>query len=142
MAAGDCTLQNHEYGRQLRLEFVPNALEQARAAASWLCGNPKPNRSVPWFWSDQYDIKLQMVGLSQGYDHCVLRGSPLTRSFCAFYLKGNRVLALDAVNRPGDFMLMRRALAQPLTVEPGCLSDESVTLKELLAVHAVCTGKP
>lgn len=142
-AAGDCTLQHHAlYGRTLRLESVPNALEQARAAASWLCGKPKPNRSVPWFWSDQYELKLQMVGLSQGYDRCVLRGSPQARSFCAFYLQGNRVLALDAVNRPGDFMAVRRALAQPLTVQPDRLSDESIPLKDLLTTPALATGNP
>jgi 3-phenylpropionate/trans-cinnamate dioxygenase ferredoxin reductase component len=143
MAAGDCTLQQHAlYGRQLRLESVPNALEQARAAASWLCGKPKPNRSVPWFWSDQYELKLQMAGLSQGYDRCVLRGSVAARSFCAFYLQGDRVLAVDAVNRPGDFMLVRRALAQPLQVDPDSLADETILLKDLLAASAAITGKP
>ena len=143
VAAGDCTLQQHAlYGRPLRLESVPNALEQARAAASWLCGKPKPNRSVPWFWSDQYELKLQMAGLSQGYDRCVLRGSLAARSFCAFYLQGNRVLAVDAVNRPGDFMLVRRALAQPLHADPDRLADESMALKDLLAVPAAITGKP
>ena len=76
VAAGDNTLQYHAlYGRKVRLESVPNALEQARAAASWLCGKPKPNHSVPWFWSDQYDLKLQMAGLSQGHDRCVLRAA-------------------------------------------------------------------
>ncbi|MDP2324136.1 MAG: oxidoreductase C-terminal domain-containing protein, partial [Gammaproteobacteria bacterium] len=94
-----------------------------------------------WFWSDQYDLKLQMAGLSQGYDRCVLRGNPQTRSFCAFYLQGSRLLAVDAVNRPGDFMLVRRALAQPLTVDPDRLSDESVPLKDLLVAPAAATGK-
>lgn len=132
VAAGDCTLQYHAlYDRELRLESVPNALEQARAAASWLCGKPKPNRSVPWFWSDQYDLKLQMAGLSQGHDRCVLRGDPATRSFCAFYLQGQRLLAIDAVNRPGDFMLTRRALAQSVVIDPGRLADEGVPLKEI-----------
>lgn len=136
VAAGDCTLQHHAlYDRELRIESVPNALEQARAAASWLCGKPKPNRSVPWFWSDQYELKLQMAGLSQGYDQCVIRGNPDTRSFCAFYLKGARLLAIDAVNRPGDFMLTRRALAQPLTIDVERLADEKVSLKELF-LHA------
>ena len=143
VAAGDCTLQQHPlYSRQVRLESVPNALEQARAAASWLCGKPKPNRSVPWFWSDQYELKLQIAGLSQGYDRCVLRGSLAARSFCAFYLQGNRVLAVDAVNRPGDFMLVRRALVQPLQVDSVCLADETMALKDLLAAPAMLTGKP
>jgi 3-phenylpropionate/trans-cinnamate dioxygenase ferredoxin reductase subunit len=143
VAAGDCTLQHHAlYDRQLRLESVPNALEQARAAAAWLCGKPKPNRSVPWFWSDQYDLKLQMAGLSQGHDRCVMRGSPEARSFCAFYLQGPRVLAVDAVNRPGDFMLVRRALAQTPAVDVDRLSDESIPLKDLLAGSIAVTGKP
>ncbi len=144
LAAGDCTLHHSAlYGRQLRLESVPNALEQARAAAGWLGGKPKPYRSVPWFWSDQYDLKLQMAGLSQGYDRCVLRGDPGKKSFSAFYLQGDRVLAVDAVNRPADFMLAKRLLASPLHVQAD-LSDEAVPLKELLAapLAAPNTGNP
>lgn len=137
VAAGDCTLFTHPlYGRQMRIESVPSALEQARAAAGWLCGKPKPYASVPWFWSDQYDLKLQMVGLSQGYDQCVIRGSLEGHSFCAFYLQGDRLLALDAVNRPGDFMAVRRALAKPVRVDAQRLADESVPLKDLLAASA------
>lgn len=134
LAAGDCTLQfSSLYGRELRLESVPNALEQARAAAAWLGGKPKPNRAVPWFWSDQYELKLQMAGLSQGHDRCMLRGDPATRSFCAFYLVGERLLAVDAVNRPADFMQARRALAQPCIVDADALGDEAVSLKALFA---------
>jgi len=144
VAAGDNTLQHHAlYGREVRLESVPNALEQARAAASWLCGKPKPNHSVPWFWSDQYDLKLQMAGLSQGHDRCVLRGDPATRSFCAFYLQGERLLAIDAVNRPGDFMQARRALAHPVLVDAEQLGDEALPLKEIfLNASAQIQGKP
>lgn len=143
MAAGDCTLQHHALAdRELRLESVPNALEQARAAASWLCGKPKPNRSVPWFWSDQYELKLQMAGLSQGHDRCVLRGDPRKRSFCAFYLHASRLLAVDAVNRPGEFMLARRALAQPVHIDAERLADEAVPLKDVLAGSETVTGKP
>jgi 3-phenylpropionate/trans-cinnamate dioxygenase ferredoxin reductase subunit len=133
VAAGDCTLQLHAlYDRTVRLESVPNALEQARAAASWLAGKPKPNRTVPWFWSDQYDLKLQMAGLSQGYEQCVLRGDPASRSFSAFYLRQGRLLAVDAINRPGDFMLARRALSQAAVVEASALADEKSALKDLL----------
>jgi 3-phenylpropionate/trans-cinnamate dioxygenase ferredoxin reductase subunit len=133
-AAGDCTRYVHAlYGREVRIESVPNALEQARAIAGWLCGKPKPNRAVPWFWSDQYDLKLQMAGLSQGHDRCVLRGDPAARSFCAFYLQGDRLLAVDAVNRPAEFMAVRRALAQPLVVDAAQLADEAVPLKDQLA---------
>ena len=144
VAAGDNTLQHHAlYDRVLRLESVPNALEQARAAASWLCGKTKPNRGVPWFWSDQYDLKLQMAGLSQGHDRCVLRGDPATRSFCAFYLKGERLLAIDAVNRPGDFMQAKRALAQPMAVDAIHLADEGLLLKEIFQGQSASdTGKP
>lgn len=142
VAAGDCTVQHHAlYGRLLRLESVPNALEQARAAASWLAGHPKPNRSVPWFWSDQYDLKLQMAGLPQGHDRCVLRGDPASRSFCAFYLQGERLLAVDAVNRPADFMAVRRALASAPHLPQQALADESVPLKDVLA-GAAATAQP
>ena len=136
-AAGDCTLYTHPmYGREVRIESVPNALEQARAVAGSLCGKPKPYTAIPWFWSDQYDLKLQMAGLSHGHDLCVLRGDPSSRSFCAFYLKGNRLLAIDAVNRPADFMLTRRAMARPQRVDPARLGDESHPLKEQLLIAA------
>lgn len=134
VAAGDCTSQSHPvYRRRMRLESVPNALEQARAAAAWLAGKPRPVASAPWFWSDQYDLKLQMAGLSAGHDRCVLRGDPAQRSFCAFYLKEGRLLAVDAVNRAAEFMLARRALAQPVVLDPERLADEGVALKALLA---------
>lgn len=135
VAAGDCTVHHSPlYNRSIRLESVPNALEQARAAAAWLCGKGKPHHGVPWFWSDQYDLKLQMVGLSQGYDRCVLRGDTATRSFCAFYLQGERLLAVDAVNRPAEFMVAKRALAKPVILPPELdLADESLALKDLLA---------
>ncbi|MBB1600534.1 NAD(P)/FAD-dependent oxidoreductase [Variovorax sp. UMC13] len=132
-AAGDCTAHHSAlYGRCIRLESVPNALEQARAAASALCGKPKPNRAVPWFWSDQYDLKLQMVGLSQGHDSCVLRGDPASRRFIAFYLQAGRVIAADAVNRPADFMLAKRLVAAGVKAEVAALGDDAVPLKELL----------
>lgn len=133
VAAGDCTVhQSPLYNRGTRLESVPNALEQARAAAAWLCGKPKANHGVPWFWSDQYDLKLQMVGLSQGYDRCVVRGDMATRSFCAFYLQGDRLLAVDAVNRPAEFMLAKRALAKPVILPAELdLADETHALKDV-----------
>ena len=132
-AAGDCTAHHSAlYNRRIRLESVPNALEQARAAASALCGKPKPNHAVPWFWSDQYDLKLQMVGLSQGHEACVLRGDPASRRFIAFYLKKGVVIAADAVNRPADFMLAKRLVAAGVAVEASVLGDESVSLKDCL----------
>lgn len=146
VAAGDCTLQHQAaWDLHLRIESVPNALEQARAAASWLCGTPRPHRAVPWFWSDQYDLKLQMAGLSQGYGQCVLRGDPASRSFCAFYLREGRLRAVDAVNRPGDFALARRALVQQPLLDAGRLADTGITLQSLLAPSPAPTahaGKP
>lgn len=139
VAAGDCTVQHVTlYGRQVRLESVPNALEQARSAAALICGHAKPNHSVPWFWSDQYDLKLQLAGLSQGHDRCVVRGQAEQRSFCIFYLLGTRLLAGDVVNRPADFMLVKRALISPqaLDVDAAALADESVPLKATLAPKA------
>ena len=132
-AAGDCTNHpNDRLGRRLRLESVPNALEQARTAAAAICGQLKPYHVIPWFWSDQYELKLKMVGLSQGYDQLILRGSPDTDSFSAFYLKNGLTIAADTVNRAPEFMLAKRIIAERLLVAPEQLADDSVPLKSLL----------
>ncbi len=133
VAAGDCT--NHEnvfLGRRVRLESVPNALEQARVAASTILGNPRPYDAVPWFWSDQFDLKLQMVGLSQGYDTLVIRGDLNANSFMAFYLKDGVMISADAVNRPAEFMMAKRMVAARMLVDAGRLRDEATPLKTLL----------
>jgi len=133
LAAGDCAQHmNHFLGRAVRLESVPGAQEQARTAALTICGRPAPHAAVPWFWSDQYDLKLQMVGLSQGYDRLVLRGDPEQESFCAFYLKDGRVLSVDAVNRPQEFGVAKRLVAERRVVDAAVLADEGVALKSLL----------
>lgn len=132
VAAGDCT--NHPSvfcGRRIRLESVPNAVEQARVAAAYLAGKPRVYDSVPWFWSDQYDLKLQMTGLSQGYDQFVLRGAMENKSFAAFYLKQGRLIACDAVNRAQEFMIAKRMVAACKPFDPVALADESVPLKTL-----------
>ncbi|WP_372656669.1 NAD(P)/FAD-dependent oxidoreductase [Hydrogenophaga sp.] len=140
-SAGDCTVHDSAlYGRRVRLESVPNALEQARAAAGWLCDKPRPNHAVPWFWSDQYDLKLQMTGLADGHDACVVRGSLVERSFCAFYLRAGRVIAVDAVNRPADFMLAKKAVAAGACADPQALADTSIALKDLLALASPSLG--
>lgn len=136
-AAGDCT--NHPnalLGRRLRLESVPNALEQSRVAAANMAGKAKTYASVPWFWSDQYELKLKMVGLSEGFERLVLRGDPATDSFSAFYLKGDKVLAADTVNRPQDFIAAKRLVAEGIAVTDAQLADDSRPLKELLPVPA------
>lgn len=137
LAAGDCTQHpNAFFGRRLRLESVQNALEQGRAAAATLASKPAAYDAVPWFWSDQYDLKLQMVGLSAGHDRCVLRGDPAGRAFVAFYLKDGRLLAADAISRPAEFMLAKKLVAARGILDAAALADESVPLKSLLPAGA------
>jgi 3-phenylpropionate/trans-cinnamate dioxygenase ferredoxin reductase component len=133
-AIGDCATHAHHgfLRRKIRLESVPNALEQARAAAASITLRPIPAAPPPWFWSDQHDLKLQMVGLSEGYDELAIRGSMESSSFIAFYLKDGVVVAADAVNRPGDFMAAKRLTAERTNIAPARLADESLPLKALL----------
>jgi 3-phenylpropionate/trans-cinnamate dioxygenase ferredoxin reductase subunit len=133
LAIGDCA--NHPcpfLGRRVRLESVPNALEQARVAADTVVGKLVPYAAVPWFWSDQYDLKLQAVGLADGHDQVVLRGSFEARSFLVFYLRQGVVIAADAVNRPGEFLMARRLVGAVVRAEAGVLADPAVALKSLL----------
>ncbi len=132
LAAGDCTYHyNPIYDRHLRLESVQNATDQSRVAANTICGKLEPYRALPWFWSDQYDLKLQIAGLSQGFDQVVLRGSTETgRSFAAFYYKEGRLIAVDAINRPKEFMACKRALAEQKTANPELVADESVDIQD------------
>ncbi|WP_321884671.1 NAD(P)/FAD-dependent oxidoreductase [Paraburkholderia bannensis] len=131
-AIGDCTRHfNPLYARWLRLESVQNANDQARAAALALCGKPEAYRALPWFWSDQFDLKLQIAGLSEGFDDVVVRGDPRgTRSFAAFYYREGRLIAVDAVNRPKEFMLGKRALSAQQSADPQRIADESIDIKD------------
>jgi 3-phenylpropionate/trans-cinnamate dioxygenase ferredoxin reductase component len=133
-AIGDCAMHAHHgfLRRKIRLESVPNALEQARVAAASITGRPIPAAAAPWFWSDQYDLKLQMVGFSDGYEELAIRGSMETSSFIAFYLKEGRVIAADSVNRLGEFMAAKRIVGERMEIPPTRLADESVPLKSLL----------
>tara|TARA_R110000787_G_scaffold57455_16_gene131276 strand:- start:78 stop:1313 length:1236 start_codon:yes stop_codon:yes gene_type:complete len=132
-SAGDCTNHPSDFlGRRVRLESVQNAMEQGRVAADNMLGATTPYANVPWFWSDQYDLKLQMVGMSQGYDQVVLRGDPAGRSFGAFYLKQGQIIAADMVSRMKEFMVAKKFVAAKLSLDPAALSDESVDLKSLL----------
>lgn len=131
-AVGDCTFHpNAVLGRSLRLESVHNALEQAKTAASNICGEEATYAQVPWFWSDQYDLKLQIVGLSQGYDEVVMRGDPLTRSFACLYLRDGQLIAVDAVNNPKDFMQSKALIANRARIDPRQLANTEVALKDL-----------
>jgi 3-phenylpropionate/trans-cinnamate dioxygenase ferredoxin reductase subunit len=133
-AIGDCAMHAcHGFlRRRIRLESVPNALEQARAAAASIAGRPIAAAAAPWFWSDQYDLKLQMVGLSEGYDGLAIRGGTEKLSFIAFYLKEGIVIAADSINRPGEFMAAKRIVGERRAISPALLADESVSLKKLL----------
>ena len=129
VAAGDCT--NHPsllYAGRVRLESVQNAIDQAKTAALSLLGEKQPYDTVPWFWSDQYDVKLQIAGLSRHHDRVVLRGDPATKSFAAFYLDGDRLLAVDAINSPREFMLGKRLIGQRQTVPAEVLADPGADL--------------
>ncbi len=131
-AAGDCT--NHpsvHYGRRVRLESVDNAVEQGKTAAANMCGRLARHEHVPWFWSDQYDVKLQIAGLSDGYDQAVVRGNPDSGSFALYYLGRGELLAVDAVNSPRDFMTGKRWIAERKRPDVAKLCDTTVDLKTL-----------
>jgi 3-phenylpropionate/trans-cinnamate dioxygenase ferredoxin reductase subunit len=132
VAAGDCTNHyNPIYQRKLRLESVQNATDQAKIAAKSICGKPEAYSALPWFWSDQYDLKLQIAGLSQGFDEVIIRGdSKQGRSFAAFYFCEGRFIAVDAINRPKEFMMSKRALTAGQNVDPLMLPDDSIDIKD------------
>jgi len=134
VAAGDCTNHpNPMLKTRLRLESVPNATEQAKAAAASICGIEKQYAELPWFWSDQYDVKLQIAGMNQGYTDAVIRGDSGSSSFSVFYLKDNLILAADCINRPKDFMLAKKLIMQGKPTEAAALADETTELKTLMA---------
>ncbi len=131
-AVGDCTFHpNALLGRSLRLESVHNALEQAKTAAANICGVDIHYEQIPWFWSDQYDVKLQIAGLSQGYDQVVMRGDPESGSFSCLYLCEGRLIAVDAINRPKDFIQSKALIAAGARIPPDQLADIAVDLKNM-----------
>jgi len=128
-AAGDCT--NHPnalLGRRLRLESVQNAVDQARVAAANLCGKQQAYAELPWFWSNQYDLRLQIAGLSQDYDELVLRGSPAARTFSVLYLRAGKLVAADTVSAPRDHLALRKLIAGGGDVDVTRLSDVSAPI--------------
>jgi 3-phenylpropionate/trans-cinnamate dioxygenase ferredoxin reductase subunit len=110
---------------------VDNAVEQAKTASANICGKPARHEHIPWFWSDQYDVKLQIAGLSEGYDRTVLRGDPANGSFALYYFAGDELLAVDAINSMRDFMTGKKWLAERKRPDPSLLSDTTVDLKTL-----------
>lgn len=133
-AAGDCAArQLVHYGRKGRLESVHNAIEQGKLAAAAIMGKPRPTEDCPWFWSDQYDLKLQIAGLSQGYDETVVRGDPAERKFAVFYLQNGKLIAVDAINSPPEFLASKKMIMTGARLAPATLSDTSQSMKEIAA---------
>jgi 3-phenylpropionate/trans-cinnamate dioxygenase ferredoxin reductase subunit len=133
-AVGDCSKYHSViYDRDIRLESIPNANGQARIAAAAICGEKVAYNEVPWFWSDQYDIKLQTAGLFDGYDEAVVRGDVAENKFSVFYLKAGRVLAVDAINSPMEFMIAKKLIVAKAVLQAEKIRDLSVKPKDLLA---------
>ncbi|MBP6012871.1 MAG: FAD-dependent oxidoreductase [Alphaproteobacteria bacterium] len=133
-AIGDCANLPCSYAPtgRVRLESVQNAIDQAKHAAAAICGKPKPYNEVPWFWSDQYDLKLQIAGLSTPDDQIVLRGDPASRSFAAFHLRAGVIVAVEAVSAAPEYMMGRRLIAARAKVAPERLADKAVPMKDMV----------
>lgn len=130
-ACGDCTATRLENGDFRRLESVQNAIEQAKSCAASIMNRERPFTAAPWFWSDQYDVKLQMVGTSQGHDHSVIRGDTNAYKCSIFYFAGERLIGIDSLNRPQDHMAGRRLLDEGMGLTPQQAADESFLLNQL-----------
>jgi 3-phenylpropionate/trans-cinnamate dioxygenase ferredoxin reductase subunit len=130
-AAGDCASHlNRQYGKHLRLESVDNAFEQGNTVALNLLGTPTPHDKLPWFWSDQFDLKLVIVGVSHGYDTTVMRGDPRTHSFSVCYLRAGELIAIDSINSPKDQMAARKLIAAHVRPNIAKLADAAIPLKD------------
>ncbi len=132
-AIGDCAAHANGFaeGSVIRLESVQNANDQAKTAVASILGDPQPYKATPWFWSNQYDLKLQTVGLSGGHDQTVLRGDLAQRSFSVLYLKGGKLIAVDAVNAMKDYVQARKLVEEGAVIAAEDLADTSRPLKEL-----------
>ncbi|HEX4532867.1 MAG TPA: FAD-dependent oxidoreductase [Rhizomicrobium sp.] len=130
-AAGDCTKHPAQHGKMVRLECVQNAIDQAKHAALAMLGKPTPYREVPWFWSDQYDLKLQIAGLAGRGDQIVVRGDPATRTFAAFHLAQGAVVAVEAVNAAPEYLIGRKLIAAGTRVAPERLADLAISMKNM-----------
>ena len=132
-AAGDCACYAHPFaGTPVRLESVQNAADQARTAAATIAGSNKPYTTIPRFWSDQYDLKLQMIGLSAGCDTHVVRGEQGSGKFSVFYFRDGELRAIDSINRPVDHVMGRKLLTAGARVSPEQAADEDFKLQNCL----------
>ena len=133
LAIGDCTRHRNLFFEQTqRMESVANAVDQARTAAATLMGEDRPYDAAPWFWSNQYDVRLQMVGLSHAHDERVVRGKPEDEAFAVFYLREGHLIAVDAVNLPMAFMVGKKLVYQHREVKAQALRDPDIELKSLI----------
>ncbi len=130
-AAGDCTRHIGREGTAIRLECVQNAIDQAKHVALAIAGKAKTYSEVPWFWSDQYDLKLQIAGLARPGDHTVLRGDPASRKFAVFHLRDGVMAAVEAVNAAPDYMLGKKWIADGARINPAKLADTSIPIKQV-----------
>ena len=132
-ACGDCASYEHPFaGQAIRLESVQNAGDQARAVAARIVGKDKPYKAVPWFWSDQYDVKLQMAGLTIGCDSHVVRGELASGRFSLLHFKGDRLRAVEAINAPRDYIVGRMLLEKEISPSKAQAADPAFNLKSLL----------
>jgi 3-phenylpropionate/trans-cinnamate dioxygenase ferredoxin reductase subunit len=131
-AAGDCTQHIGRNGKSIRLECVQNAIDQAKHAALAMLGKPQPYREVPWFWSDQYDLKLQIAGLAWPGDRLVLRGNHEARKFAVFHLRDGVVAAVEAVNAAPEYLVGRKLVAEAVKVAPERLADAAIAMKNIV----------
>lgn len=130
-ALGDCcTFISSHYQRPMRLESIPNATSQAKRVAAIACDQPKPEQELPWFWSDQYNVKLQIAGISDRYERVVVRGDDTGRSFSLWYLAGERLLAAECVNQPKEFIAARQLIAEGQTLSDETLADPNSDLSK------------
>ncbi len=130
---GDCTnFWSELYGKKIRLESVQNAIDQAKVLADNIMNIDSAYDSVPWFWSDQYDLKLQIAGLSEGYDETILRGDKKTKSFSCLYLKEGKIIAIDAINRPKDFIQSKVLIQEKRRIDREKASNDDFELKQFI----------
>jgi 3-phenylpropionate/trans-cinnamate dioxygenase ferredoxin reductase subunit len=132
LAIGDCAEHPCVFADgRVRLESVQNAADQAQCVAATIAGRRSAYTALPWFWTDQYDVKLQMAGISQGHDQIATRGSAETRKLSVFYFKAKRLIAIDSINRPLDHMFGRKLLSARVMLTPEQAADETVDLRKL-----------
>ena len=132
-AIGDCAAHANDFadGAIIRLESVQNANDQATTVAKAICGDARPYHAIPWFWSNQYDLRLQTAGLSTGHDDVVIRGKPENRSFSVIYLKQGRIIAVDAVNSVKDFVQGKQLIVKNAVIDKAQLANTAIRLKEM-----------